>query len=210
MRNFQEIPTLNESDYGLFLIRKTLNITSQLLDQIHLQMLKGNFIISFERLFKGGESTLTLFAPRKIIQGYINHLDLLELEDYTAVDADKILVFEMGTKKKAAEQGLTAFFKEFPALEVSESIWWQVVLKAEKGAVFEVLPRVIIQASDQTRRQEIGKSLHLLAGGFLAKVPKPFTNNQLLQFYKQRSFTKGEHNLRLRVNQVLDLILLKG
>lgn len=210
MRNFREVPQAQEKDYGLFLIRKTINITLDLLDQLHSLIRREGFIVSFERLFKGNESTLVLFAPRRIAQDYLDLLDLIEIEDYTDVPKEGILGFEMGTKKSdhKKNKNLQNFFANFPKLEDSETVWWQLIIMAKKERFFEVLPRVIIKGRDLIRAAEIEKKLHHLAGGFLIKIPKPYSKGQILQFYKQRNFGKDMHNPTITSNEILNLIKL--
>lgn len=210
MRNFREIPQAQEEDYGLFLIRKTINITLDLLDQLHTQILKEGFIVSFERLFKGSESTLVLFTPRRIAQNYLDLLDLIEIEDYTDVPKEGILGFEMGTKESNYNnnKNLQNFFVNFPKLEDTETIWWQLIIMAKKDRFFEIVPRVVIRGRDLTRAAEIEKKLHHLAGGFLIKIPKPYSIGQILQFYQQRNFGKDMHNPTIASNEVLNLIRL--
>ncbi len=199
MRNFQEAPTSQDKDYGLFLIRKTVNLTPSLLSDFHQKMLKENFILSFERLFKGNQSTLVIFAPRKLIQSYVVILDLVELEEYTNVDSAKTLVFQMGSKQKGQVGSLDNFFAEFPDLSADEFIWWQLILHAKKNGEFEILPRVAFSAKE--------KAFQNLAG-FLHKIPRPFSNEQMFKFYQNRVFAKGAHNLHLEKEAVLKLILL--
>lgn len=225
MRNFREVPQAQEEDYGLFLIRKTINITLDLLDQLHTLILKEGFIVSFERLFKGSESTLVLFAPRRIAQNYLDLLDLIEIEDYTDVPKEGILGFEMGTKESNYEaprayargifssednnnKNLQNFFVNFPKLEDAETIWWQLIIMAKKDRFFEIVPRVVIRGRDLIRAAEIEKKLHHLAGGFLIKIPKPYSIGQILQFYQQRNFGKDMHNPTITSNEVLNLIRL--
>lgn len=210
MRNFREVPQAQEEDYGLFLIRKTINITLDLLDQLHTLILKEGFIVSFERLFKGSESTLVLFAPRRIAQNYLDLLDLIEIEDYTDVPKEGILGFEMGTKESNYNnnKNLQNFFVNFPKLEDAETIWWQLIIMAKKDRFFEIVPRVVIRGRDLIRAAEIEKKLHHLAGGFLIKIPKPYSIGQILQFYQQRNFGKDMHNPTITSNEVLNLIRL--
>lgn len=210
MRNFREVPQAQEKDYGLFLIRKTINITTDFLDQLHTQILKEGFIVSFERLFKGSESTLVLFVPRKIAQNYLTSLDLIEIEDYTDVPKEDILGFEMGTKSSGNKnnKNLQNFFGNFPKLADDETVWWQLIIMAKKESFFEVCPRVIVKGRDLIRAAEIENKLHHLAGGFLIKIPKPYSIGQILQFYKQRNIGKDLHNPTFTSNEVLNLIRL--
>lgn len=209
MRSFQEVPTSREADYGLFLVRKTLNLTQAVLADFQKLMVKGNFIISIERLFKGNQSTLVIFAPRKLIQNYVLALDLVELEDYTNDATQKPYVFQMGAKHKGETGSLNNFFEEFLILNPDELVFWQLVLHAKKDGIFEILPRVAFFSKDKMRLIELGKSFQNLAG-FLHKLPKPFSNEQMIKFYRSRVFTKGAHNLNLQTGEVLDLILLKN
>lgn len=210
MREFHEIPRLSEKDYGLFLIRKTKSLTAPFLDELNRQILKDALILSFERLFKGSKSSLTMFAPRKITQTYWRELDLVEIEDYTTCDESLILGFEMGSKDHLKnERNFDNFFQSFPKLADDESLWWQLITRAKKDGLFEVLPRVIILSKDSTKRVELGEKLQHLSGGFLAKIPKPYTSSQILKFYRQRNLGKSIHNPTLLSEEVLKLILLK-
>lgn len=150
-----------------------------------------------------------LYAPAKIIQNYLKFLDLLEIEDYTSLREGDFLGFEMGTKDATLPKNFHNFFQDFPQLEDSENLWWQLVLRAKKMGMFEVLPRVIITSALAEKRAGVEQKLHHLAGGFLTKVPKPYSKSQMLKFYKQREFGKGVHNPTLASEEILKLILLK-
>lgn len=207
MRNFQENPKLSKN-YTLYLIRKTANIEKNILDHLHSPMLNGGIIISFERLFKGSESTLVIFTPKELIQDYIPSLDLLELEDYADLEEGSFTGFEMGVKGDPTKTkwSLDKFFTSFPKLWPNETVWWQLVLKARKDSTFETLPRMIISSAQ--RREELEMNLKELAGGTLAKVPKPYSSSQMLSFYKDRSLNKSARNPILTSKEVLDLIIL--
>lgn len=208
MRNFPQLPALKESDYGLFLIRKTPKLTPQTLLDFHQMMKFRNFIISFERLFKGTQSTLVIFAPRNLIQNYQDQLDLVELEDYTTDTTYEPYTFQMGVKQKGLKGDKLPFFSEFPILKEDELVFWQLILKAKKDSGFEILPRVAFFTKDKIRLMEITKSFQNLSG-FLHKLPMPFSSEQMFKFYKARSFVKSEHNLNLSAAEVLNFILLK-
>src|SRR3989344_3507294 len=208
MANYQELPQKSESDYALFLIRKTPNLTAQILDDLYKVLEKRGLVLSFERLIKGRESSLVVFGPKELLVPHFEALDLLELEDYTDVPHENINGFELGTKGKSseAESYLKGFFKHFPPLNPEESIWWQLILKSRKDKTFEIAPRVIIYSEDKARRESITRDLHHLAEGFLTKVPKPFSSSQVLSFYKLRSFIKNPHDPILSSKQVLELL----
>lgn len=210
MRNFHEIPQASDKDYGIFLIRKTYKLTADFLDRLHVLMSKEELLIGFERLFKGHQSTLLIFTPRKIARNNLQELDLVEIEDYTNVDDAHILGFEMGKKSaNKLQKNSGNFFTNFPNLEGDETLWWQLVLKTNKGGIFEVLPRVVISSKDSARRAEFEEILkHSARESFLTKIPKPYTISQMLKFYRQRNFEKSAHNPNLQSNELIKLILL--
>lgn len=203
MRDFHEIPQVLGTDYATFLIRKTVNVTSDFLNRLHSLMLKEGLLVSFERLFKGSESSLLIFAPRKIIQNFSEELDLIEIENYTNISPAQISGFEMGTRGSRAT--LENFFKDFPKLKETEAVWWQLNLKADKESMFVTLPRVIIVSNTAL---EISKELQHLAAGFLTKIPKPYTKEQILQFYKRRNFSQDSYTPSLTPSEVRHLIVL--
>lgn len=208
MRNFPQLPGSQSLDYGLFLIRKTSSISAPMMANFHQQMIEGNFIISFERLFKGHQSTLVMFAPRVLAQNYLGHLDLVEVEDYITAE-QKLLIFQLGIKSKTQKHSLSGLFAQFPILNPDEFVWWQAVLHAKKEGIFEILPRVAFFAKDHRRQMELSHILQNLSEGFLHKIPKPYTNEQMLKFYQDRAFVRNEHNLNLPASSALNLILLK-
>lgn len=93
MTDYQEVP---KGDNGLFLIRQT----KQLKD-----LLDASTNIVLERLFKGKQAALVVFGPRQIVEKYKNHLDLVELEDYTNVDKDQVVAWEIGIKERLQVTG---------------------------------------------------------------------------------------------------------
>lgn len=215
MSDFQEIPQLGQGGYGLFLIRQTRSLTQALLDSLHKDIVKEGLIISLERLFKGQMSALVIFAPRKILVNYTKQLDLLELEDYTQVSKDDLTIWEVGVKnpKDSHSLNIDNFFENFPKLSDTEQFWWQLTLKAQEGKTLKMPSfisqiRAVVLAKDQARRKSLAQTLQNLTSPNLRKIPRPFSNSQMIDFYKQRTLGKEEYNPYLTAEDIVKLTLL--
>lgn len=205
MRDYSEIPGSSAVEYGLFLIRSKDNFTSSLLDSLHQEISKQGLIISIERLFKGVQSVLVVFGPKSICQDYAVVLNLLELEDYTAVDAGSVSLWEMALKNSTA-----SFFKNLSLLSKDEQFWWQLILlptKAQKGRAkyFQSQIRAAVFCVDKSKRESLVDSIQSLAPEQFIKKPVPFSNDQILEFYRQRSLIKNPSNQSLASAEVLQL-----
>ncbi|TSC66298.1 MAG: Uncharacterized protein CEO21_226 [Microgenomates group bacterium Gr01-1014_80] len=177
MRDYQEVPA-SEKEYSLYLIRKPQFLTSQLLGAL-INLSKGK-IISLERLFKGESSALVIFGPRKVLEGHFSEiLGLLELEDYTRVT--QASSWEIG--RRGQPDLKSDFFRDLPAFSKEEQFWWQVVIKD-----FEVQLRAVFAYADKERGGLVSV-LEGIGGKSLGKLPKAFTSDQILDFYRKRVFT---------------------
>jgi len=194
MRDYQEIPGEDEG-YSLFLIRKPQEINVEILKQLHDSFLKSGQMLSFERLFKGNKSALVIYGPRSLTS-VLRMLDLLELEDYTEVSPEQVLAWEMGVRKGQA------VFEGFPQLRESEHFWWQVLLSRS----FKPQIRAVVVSLDAQRRQEVSSLIENIAPDQLVRLPKGFSNAELLDFYQKRSFKKDNGNPHLSPEEVLKLI----
>lgn len=184
MKDFEEGPEDFGPDNGLFLIRKQHPLTIELLDYIIKVLKKKSVIISLERLFKGGESALCLYGPKKAISKLTKALDLIELEDYT--DAVDIAIWQMGTKTLNHKM-TKSFFSDFPKLEDGEQVWFQMVLQpASRGEHFRCQIRGVIVSGDARRKKQLALVLQVPRNNLL-KVPMPFSTLQMMDFYKKRS-----------------------
>lgn len=135
-------------------------------------------------------------------------------------------------------QRIESFFNSFPMLEQAEQFWWQLTLQAETGGFkmpnfkailgrpnmqsevdylmarkgknrsFKSQIRAVVFCQDQNRRRKLSEILQSLPSGHLTKVPKPFTSDQIVEFYKSRSLGKDEANPVLTTEEVLKLSLL--
>lgn len=206
MRDFQEIPIKSKEEYGLYLIRNTSGLKPSLFGTIR-DHLSGGLTISIERLFKGAKSALVIFGPKRILEQFSSLLDLLELEDYSQdLESTQVLAWEIGTKSKDPQMvSIKGVFKKFPRLNEEEQFLWQVVLGA-RGAgkeLFRSQIRAAVYSRDGARRAELAPFFENLSDE-LIKMPKLYTEDQMISFYRLRVLGKdGPH---LTSEKILNLI----
>ncbi|MBI2601123.1 hypothetical protein HYW42_04160 [Candidatus Daviesbacteria bacterium] len=210
MQDYYESPVFAKIEYSPFLVRLPQNFTVQLLDKLHTEIAKKDFILSIERLFKGGKTALVLYGPRDILLKFSNQLNLLELEDYTNIDKNSIQAWEAGPKNNQSFDISvnTDVFQNLPPLLTNEQFWWQITLRASskqankskdntqtRGQVFQGQIRSVFFTEDSGRRSKISAQLQDLLNGQLVKIPQPFTSGQIFDFYKQRTLAIGRGDL---------------
>lgn len=198
MADFHEIPTTSGEEYGLFLIRRPHELNEELMSFIHHNLLTSDLIISFERLIKGTRAALVVYGPKKVLSGYKHTLDLLELEDYTKVDSKQISAWEV-LVKIADKPG-------FPPISEDDQIWWQLILSAKKDEFFHPHVRLVVVSSDRQRRELLKSELASLTTDKFIKLPKAFSDEQLLEYYKKRGFRKDVKNRNLKFAEVIKLL----
>lgn len=187
------------SRYALYLIRNQQALTVPVLDAMHGLLLKEGSTISLERLIKGRESALVIFAPQNILNSF-SALDLVELEDYATGSLDNWQAWQMGVKRKNNVQ-IKSYFEDFPPLQEAEQFWWQMVLKADKEkGYFEAQIRVIAKSQEESWQKR--------SSGSLQKIPKPFSREKLLDFYQKRTFLSDKFNPKLTSSAVLQILAL--
>lgn len=196
MRDFTFVPT--SADYSLFLVRNIRGLNGHMLKLIQQDLQKTNLAVSFERLFKGHESALVVFGPRTILSKFVEPLNLLELEDYTNVDKDMVAGWEIGVKDNPKSDSQT--FKPVPILEQQERFWWQVI--AWKGGTHI---RCLVVSADVAKRKNLAQVLPHFPSSRLTRLPKAFSNAQVFEAYKKRSFPK-EKKLIQETNEILKLL----
>lgn len=186
MKDYQEIPQKPKEEYGLFLIRRLENFKPVILESILKYTTAKNLIISIERLFKGNQTALTVFGPKAVLQKFSDELDLLELEDYMRnLNSKDVSVWEMGARNagKFNHDNLSNIFQNFPSLEEDDQFFWQVVLGKDRSQI-----RAALYSQKPARRKDLVPLLQNL--GTLVKVPKPFSGEQMMGFYRCRSLSK--------------------
>ncbi len=198
MRDFQEIPGEDE-DYSLFLIRRPQELNFSTLSLLRDNFLKSGQVLSFERLFKGYKSALVIFGPRRLT-AVLKTLDLLELEDYTQVSPEQVNAWEVGIKESIKSNPLTSV--RFPQLNESEQLWWQLLVSRS----FKPQIRAVLVVQDPKRRKDLSSLVENLSPDRLIRLPRGFTNSELLDFYQKRSFKKDNGNPPLSLEEVLSLV----
>lgn len=203
MRDYQEIPQKTDVDYGLFLVRQIKNFDVKLLDSIRQEVLTEKAIVSLERLFKGRQTALTIFGPKNILSKFQNELDILELEDYTTEFTDnRVYVWEVGARATAKlnPDHFNEIFSNLPQLEAWEQFFWQVILNKNQVQI-----RAAVFSEDPIRKKMLASVQNLNAGG-LVKIPKPFSNKQMIEFYRARSLSKDNFGPILDTEGIMRLL----
>ena len=181
MKDFTETPI---GDNALYLIRNKHKF-SEALQTILQQMQNSSLSISFERLFKGKKSALVVFGPKKLLEKLVPILDLIELEDYTDVDKGQVTAWEV----KALEKP-----KSLPELDENEHFWWQLILWGNLNAQ----SRCILVSNNADKKKALDQ--------ILPRLPKAFSNEQMLDFYKKRSF-QSVFESKYSLPQLLEFLL---
>lgn len=203
MRDYQEIPQKTDVDYGLFLVRQIKNFDVKLLDSIRQEVLAEKAIVSLERLFKGRQTALTIFGPKNILSQFQNELDILELEDYTTeFTGSRVYVWEVGARATAKLNPIhfNEIFSNLPQLEAEEQFFWQVILNKNQVQI-----RAAVFSEDPIRKKMLASVQNLNAGG-LVKIPKPFSNEQMIELYRARSLSKDNFGPILDTEGVMRLL----
>lgn len=209
MRDFPTSAEDFKAENSLFLIRKPINL--QFILSVHNALLKGSSIISLERLFKGKESALVIYGPKKILQKIGFSLDLLELEDYTKPKSN-FSVLEIGEKVGSNFSKRESIFTNFPKLDEEEQVWCQLVLQtaSSKDKHFNAQIRIVAVSRSLQRRDKIFKVLE--SSSHLVKIPKPYSSSQLLDFYQKRTVL-GKSFIKLLDEEIIkfwSLPVLRG
>lgn len=189
MRDYQHVI---EGDNSLFLIRNPQQLK---------ELLTSSTNVVLERLFRGKETALVVFGPRETLAKYRLQLDLVELEDYTNCDKDQVVSWEVGVKEVSG-----GIFKDLPVLKDTEQFWWQLLIyqNPKNKGLFQTQIRAVFISEDSQRRKEISQKLQNISPN-LFKIPKAFSNEQLLNSYKTRAFLQRSNN-NLDLASILKLI----
>lgn len=212
MKDYQEIPRNSKVEYGLFLIRKTESFNVNILNSIGKLIFNEGFVISIERLFKGHQAALTIFGPKKILDEFTTELDLLELEDYTlALKVLEISVWEVGVKdnKKLNIDSPNNIFMNLSELGDEDQFFWQVILgvgKEGENLTFQTQIRAVVYSKDPSRKKVLTSSLQELKQGELTKIPKPFSTEQMMDFYHLRVLSKDSSGPILNSEGIIRLL----
>lgn len=204
MRDYQEIPQKSKEEYSLFLIRQTGNFNTGVLDSILTLAADKGLIISIERLFKGSKTVLTVFGPKTVLDQFSSALGLLELEDYILnLDSKDISAWEVGARNtgKFNQDSLNNVFSDFPKLEAEDQFFWQVVVGKGQTQI-----RAVLYSQNPARMAMLIPVFQNLQLGGLTKVPKPFSKEQMIDFYRLRSLSKDSSAPVLTAEEIMHLL----
>lgn len=200
MKDFKVAPKGAKSSYGLFLIRNTSGLTPEVLHSI--MNAQKDVIISLERLFKGTEAALAIYAPTSVLMPFLQNLNLLELEDYVDIETSSISLWEVGLKIQAKSPvRIDRLPFNILKLKPDEQIWVQLLTK---GAISQI--RVASVASSPLRRKEI---LEAFIKEPFIKIPKPYSAEKIHKFYESRAMSIDQFSLKLSPVEALKTVSLQ-
>ncbi|OGE64739.1 hypothetical protein A3I48_04425 [Candidatus Daviesbacteria bacterium RIFCSPLOWO2_02_FULL_36_7] len=204
MRDYQEIPQTKTTEYGLFRIRQIENFDENILNSLREHINAESLILSIERLFKGKQTALVVFGPKKVLGNFADRLNLLELEDYAAdLNHEDTSTWEIGMKnsKNISSENLNNIFKNMPELAGEDQFFWQVVLGKHQTQI-----RAAFFNKDSQRREVLIPLLQDLGAGELVKIPRPFSKEQMMGFYQLRSVANDSGMPVLTSSEITQLI----
>ena len=189
MKDYQDDP---KGEYGLFLLKNPNILDENFFKNIFNY--SSDIIFSLEKIYRGEQSALVWFAPKKIVE-HLGNVSLLELEDYTSnLPLDKIQSWEVNKKKgdKKKEYEGFHFFKEI-SIENDEKVVFQIVFKKENNQLQTTL-RILVSASTSLRRSIIAKHLdkNISDQSIFVRSDKKFSSKQILGQFKKRSLYPKE------------------
>ncbi len=204
MRDYQEIPQTKTTEYGLFLIRQIENFNENILNSLREHINAESLILSIERLFKGKQTALAVFGPKKVLGNFADRLNLLELEDYAAdLNHEDTSTWEIGMKnsKNISSENLNNIFRNMPEFADEDQFFWQVVLGKNRTQI-----RAAFFNKDLQRREVLIPLLQNLGAGELVKIPRPFSKEQMMGFYQLRSVSNDSGISVLTSSEITQLI----
>lgn len=218
MKDFKETPVTNVP-HTLYYLKNSSKLDPNIISKIHQYLLQKNTICSFEKLIKGKEIVLVLYAPTEI-KTNLPELELLELEDYLSpinaengsqvninrVSVNQTLGWAISAKnnpKKKLEA--KPDFLKLLDLNDDQRFFWQIVchpLKThDKNAAedsklgqFQVTIRSLVVDTDPVKRVELAKKMDqeiLESTGFI-KEARQQTTQQIFEDFQKRTFVPKE------------------
>lgn len=190
MIDYQEIPQRQEENYGLYLVRASQGLTANVLDSVRSKLVSHMGVVSLERLFKDKRVALCIFGPKNILEDFAEELQLLELEDYTAgVTSGNMDIWEVGIKGSGMSLNIDNIFKNLPLLSGKDQFFWEVVMGNKTVQI-----RAAIFSESIERRKMFAGWFEDLAPGVFFKVPRPFSTEQMFDFFRLRSLGADSKN----------------
>ncbi len=185
LKNYQDMPS---GENGLFLLRDLQYFDDVFLEKICMQT---GSIFSLEKIYKGGQGALVLFAPKRVGEGIVG-LSPLEIEDYTQkISEDRVQVWELNVGKKKGAKHI--HFLEGANLTLEEQAAFQIVfMPGEKGKI-QVSMRILVSASDALKRSNIAKQIDKnMALSNQVRSKRKFSSKQVFGHFRKRSLYPKE------------------
>jgi hypothetical protein len=201
LKDFQDTPH-QHLKYSLYLIRSPSRLTSDFLHEFSIKAKGEEVIFSLERLFKGKNTVLIIYAPKDLIEQF-DYLNLQELEDYTQkVDINNCLAWEIEPKQKMkGSKSLLktppTFLKNLP-LRDEDQFYFQMVCQLihqkKERALFQVTLRGLAIADDPIIRTNIAKKVEtqMERETKSGRRESSKSSSQLYHDYKSRSIRPRE------------------
>lgn len=191
MGGYHEVPSVSVP-FSVFLVGNPQAFSLGTLRRIHEAALKGKFILSFERLFKGSRRALVVFGPVGILRPFSLELGLSEIEDYSRKAIDGMRAWEVGGKSLQTPMEPLDILSYIPALLEGEEFWWQVALRPEADYMFTATIRVVFRVSGKERAAKLQEELSKIGKpqGLLT-LPQAYSSEQVIKFYRDRSVPLG-------------------
>lgn len=225
----------NGGQEAIYLIQKPIYLTKFVLDDLIGRCIKQKKTIVFERLFKGKKTALIYVGPAHLFEHLTGELGLLELEDYSQSENNKVLAWESKIVRSELKE---LFLTKGLTLGDNEELWWQVVLKSDKkgvwdkvfqltkliqgvpsdlftlaksrkelGLLLKTTLRIVVRTEDETRAQELkDKILDVSVEAGVVKLSQKFSSATLLSFYKQRLPSQTKGDFLLNSAEIKMLI----
>jgi len=214
VKNAETKVKIPDEPRSLFLIHNPEAIDESLLAKIHQQLLEEKTVLSFERLYKGNESVLTIYGSQNLPQ-LLPELNLLELEDYLVpkertfevkegnkINADQAFIWSVPIKAGLGQGSLLNNLD----LGSDEHFFFQLVLQAipdkkDQTNQFKVTARALAATKNRMEKVALAKRL-------FTDLSQKLGTNQNLQPTPQ-SFDKYQIRLPEGDNQLGISDLLK-
>lgn len=204
MRDFQEVPANSAQQYSLFLVRNTHSLTPGLLNSLHKLFSDVKMLFSFEKILKGKEQALVLYAPVMIAQ-HLKELELLEIEDYfkekdeTNGHPQKLKInIDTATTwviKPKSDIKIPETLFSHMELEENQSFFFQIVgVPASKTGEFQVTLRCMAVDPVPAKKIELAKKMehHLKEHTGLEKIESDKTMLENFESFRKRALVPKE------------------
>lgn len=224
MKNFQEIP-LQHLEYSLFLIQNPDFLTQEALKKFHDLARALECVISLEKLTKGHQTVIALYAPRQFVASF-PELGLLELEDYisvpkpekgsevettsTKINKDISLPWVIAPKNRAKELDFQEGFFNKISLSEMQHFFWQIVMQPLKqNDNFQVTIRAMVVEKEPAKRVDLAKHIDNLINEStgLIKESRDHSSGIIFESFAKRTIVPYEvSKFELNNNEILKLL----